>query len=220
MSQLVLAWTSPVTGDLGGALRGLLATLEELRGQDEPYWTAVAALSAAYIETAAGRYDDALRHVREALELAEHFGYSWLAAWSRVQLATLDIAQRQLHRARATLEEALQLSLAIYVTRNVTLCLVAFARLALAAGDPERAALLTGAVEGLRHRAGLGAWPMLRSGEAELVGQIHQALGTHHFNQAHDAGAQLSLRQAVRTAQSRPAAASRIGASPPCADQQ
>jgi hypothetical protein len=37
----------------------------------------------------------------------------------------------------------------------VTLCLVAYAWLAFADGDPERAAQLEGAAEGLRRRVGL-----------------------------------------------------------------
>ena len=206
MSQLVMAWTAPITGDFDGALRQALASLEELRGQDELYWTAVAALSACYLETAAGRHDDALRHAHEADDLAERFGYSWLAAWSRVQLGTLDVVRGRLDEARALLDEALDLSLAIYITRNLSLCLVAYARLALAKDDPERAALLAGAVEGLRRRAGLGAWPMLRHGEAELAAQVRRALGEDRFGQVYAAGARLSQRQVVAAVRDRPRA--------------
>jgi hypothetical protein len=156
MSQLALGWAAPIAGDFGGALRQVLISLDELRGQDKPYWTALAALSAGYLETAAGRYDDALRHVREGCDLAERFGNAWLAAWSRVQLGTLDVARGRLGEARELLDKALDLSPANHSTRNVTLCLVAFARLAAAGGDLERAALLAGAVEGLRRRASLG----------------------------------------------------------------
>jgi hypothetical protein len=85
----------------------------------------------------------------------------------------------------------------------VSLCLVAFARLALAAGDPERAALLAGAVEGLRRRAGLGAWPMLRRGEADLAAQICRALGEDRFDQVYATGARLSQREAVAAARDR-----------------
>ncbi len=207
MSELVMAWTSPIAGDLDSALRAVLVSLEVLRGHDEPYWTAVAALSASNMETAVSRYDDALHHVHEARQLVERFGYSWLAAWLRVQLGTLDIVHGRLDRARELLEEAMELSLTIGITRNVTLCLVAFARLALAEANPGRAALLAGAVEGLRQRAGLGAWPMLRRWEAELAAQIRQALGTDRFDQGYEAGARLSQRQAVATARNQPDAA-------------
>jgi hypothetical protein len=73
----------------------------------------------------------------------------------------------------------------------------------LAAGDPGRAALLAGAVEGLRRRAGLGAWPMLRQPEAAQRDQIRQALGTDQFKQAYEAGTRLSQREAVAAARKR-----------------
>jgi hypothetical protein len=63
----------------------------------------------------------------------------------------------------------------------VTLCLVAHAWLAFADGDPDRAARLEGAAEGLRRRVGLSAWPDLRPLEADLVAQVRRRLGTDHF---------------------------------------
>ena len=94
-----------------------------------------------------------------------------------MSLGTLALVRGRAEEARALLDEALGLSLAARSTRSVTLCLAAFARWALVAGDPERAALVAGAAEGLRRRAGLRTWPMLRQGEAELVAQVRQALG-------------------------------------------
>jgi hypothetical protein len=82
----------------------------------------------------------------------------------------------------------------------VTLCLAAFARWALVAGDPERAALVAGAAEGLRRRAGLRAWPILRPGEAELVAQARQALGADHFDQVFATGVRLTQQEAVAAA--------------------
>jgi hypothetical protein len=209
MCQLVIAWTSPITGDLDGALRQAVGSLAALRAQGETYWTATAALSVGYLQTTVGHLDDALRHAEEARDLAGRFGYNWLAAWSRVVLGTVDTMRGRLDQARELLDEALDLSLAIYITRNVTLCLVAYARLALAAGDPERAALLAGAVEGLRRRAGLGAWPMLRQPEAALLDQVRRALSTDRFEQTYEAGARLSQREAVAAARERDAGTQR-----------
>ena len=209
MCQLVIGWTSPITGDLDGALRQVLGSLAAHRAQGEMYWTAVAAVSASYLETVAGHPDDALHHAEEARDLAGRFGYNWLGAWSRVQLGTLNIMRGRLDQARELLDEALDLSLAIYITRNVSLCLIAYARLALAAGDPGRAALLAGAVEGLRRRAGLGAWPMLRQPEAALLDQVRQALGLDRFTQTYEAGTRLSQREAVAAARERDAGTQR-----------
>ena len=209
LCQLAIGWTSPITGDLDGALRQVLGSLAALRAQGEMYWTAVAAVSASYLETVAGHPDDALHHAEEARDLAGRFGYHWLGAWSRVQLGTLNIMRGRLDQAREVLDEALDLSLAIYITRNVSLCLIAYARLALVAGDPGRAALLAGAVEGLRRRAGLGAWPMLRQPEAALLDQIRQALGLDRFTQTYEAGTRLSQREAVAAARERDAGTQR-----------
>jgi predicted ATPase len=197
VSHLAMAWTSPIAGDLDGALGEASASLTELRAQDEPFWTALAAFTAGCIETTAGRYDDALRHLSEVRDLAEGFDGTWLTAGSRVQLGILNVVRGRLDEAKGLLNEALSLSLASRSAPFVALTLSAYARLEFAEGAPERAARLEGAAEGLRERVGLQAWPMLRQGEAELVTQIRQTLDAHRFDQAFSAGTRLSQQEAV-----------------------
>jgi predicted ATPase len=197
VSQLAMAGTSAVAGDFEGALRGELVSLEELRGQDEPYWTTVAVLTAGLVETAVGRHDAALGHLREARVLAERFDHAGLSAWSQVQLGILALVRGRPEEARALLDEGLELSLAARSTRNLTLCLAAFAQLAFVEGDGERAALLAGAAEGLRQRVGLRAWPLQRQGEAQMVAQIRQALDQDRFEEVFDAGVRLNRREVV-----------------------
>jgi tetratricopeptide (TPR) repeat protein len=195
--QLAMAWSLPIVGDLDGALREATASLEELGGQDEPVFTAMAEFAVGSLEMALGRYDDALRHLGEARGLAERPGGDWLLAASPVQLGILAVLRGSLDEARALLEEALDLSLAARSTPFVTLCLAAYARLALAEDDPERAARLKGAAEGLRQRVGLPAWPDLRRLEEELVAQIRRKLSAAQFDQAFSAGSGLTQRQAI-----------------------
>jgi predicted ATPase len=197
VSQLAMAWTLPIAGDLDGTLREVTVSLEELRGQDEPVFTAMAAFTAGSLETALGRYDDALRHLREARDLAGRPGGDWLTAGSRVQLGILAVLRGSLEEARTLLDEALDLSLAARSTPFVTLCLSGYAQLASAEGDPDRAALLEGAAEGLRRRVGLPAWPHLRRVEADLVNQTRHRLGPGKFDQAFAAGSRLTQQQAV-----------------------
>ena len=116
-------------------------------------------------------------------------------------LGALALVQGRLEDAQASLEEALELSLAARSTQLVALCLAGFAWLASVEGNAERAALLAGAAEGLRRRVGLRAWPLHRRAEAALVAQIRQALGGDRFDQAFATGAQLSQREAVAAAQ-------------------
>src|SRR5262249_30317530 len=91
VSQLSIAWALPIAGDFQGAVQSALNSVEHLRAQDEPYWTAVALLSAGYLETTLGRQDDGFRHMNEARDMAQRFGFAWLDAWSRVQLGGLAV---------------------------------------------------------------------------------------------------------------------------------
>jgi hypothetical protein len=83
-SQLAMAWTSPIVDDLDGALREASASLEEFRGQDEPLGITSAGLTLGSVETTVGRYDDALRHLTEARDLAVRLDNAWLAATAQV----------------------------------------------------------------------------------------------------------------------------------------
>jgi tetratricopeptide (TPR) repeat protein len=116
-SQLAMAWTSPIVDDLDGALREASVSLEEFRGQDEPLGTTSAALTLGSVETTVGRYDDALRHLTEARDLAVRLDNAWLTATSQVLLGALALVQGRLEDAQALLEEALGLSLAARSTQ-------------------------------------------------------------------------------------------------------
>ena len=114
-----------------------------------------------------------------------------------MQLGILAVLRGSLDEARAVLEEALGLSLAARSTAVVTLCLSGYAWLALAEGDPERAARLEGAAESLRRRVGQRAWPHLRRMEADLVTQVRERLGAGRFDQVFSVGSRLTQREAV-----------------------
>ena len=197
VAQLAAAWTSPIAGDFDGAIRSASAALDSLRGQEEPFWTALTLGSLGSLEMFAGREDEALPHLIEARELAGRFDHTWLASWTRTILGALATMRGRLEDARTLLDDALRLSVAARSTANVTLCLVAFARWFLVEGQPERAALALGAAEGLRARVGLRAWPMLRRPQAELAEQIREALGEQRFDELFDTASRLSQRAAV-----------------------
>ncbi|HEX8862354.1 MAG TPA: tetratricopeptide repeat protein, partial [Actinomycetes bacterium] len=208
--RLVMAWTSNMVGDLDRASREASASLEEFQGQDELLGTASAALTLGSLETALGRYDDALRHLREGDELAERFRNPWLSATSRAQLGTLALTRGRLDEARGLFDEGLDQSLAAHSTQLVSLCLAGFARLAWMEGDADWAALLAGAADGLRRRVGLQAWPMIRRGEAELAAQIREALGAERFAEVFAAGTRLDRPEAVAAAHGDRVAGSRV----------
>jgi predicted ATPase len=203
VSRMAMAGIAAVTGDFDAALRTELACLEELRGQDEPYWTTVAVITCGLAETVMGRPEAALGYLREARALSGRFDHAGLSAWSQVQLGLLALARGRPDEARAMLDEGLELSRADQYTRNLTLVLTAFAQLALVQGDGARAALLTGAAAGLRQRVGLGAWPVQQQGEAQMAARIRQALGADRFDQEFAAGSRLNRQQAIAAVRDR-----------------
>ena len=81
-----------------------------------------------------GRHDDALGHLREARVLAGRFDHAGLSAWSQVQLGSLALVRGRLGEARALLDEGLGPEPGDPQSRNVTLCLTAFAQLAFVEG--------------------------------------------------------------------------------------
>jgi predicted ATPase len=200
VAQLGMAWILPIAGDFDGALREAVVSLEELRGQDEPVFGGMAAFTAGSLNTALGRYDDALPHLLEARDLADRTGGPWLLAGPRVQLGILAVLRGKLDEARTLLDEALDLSLAARSAPFVTLCLAGYAWLAFSDGDPDRAARLEGAADGLRRRVGLAAWPHLRKVETNLVAQVRRGLGAARFDQAFTVGSGLTQQQAVAMA--------------------
>jgi predicted ATPase len=204
VSQLAMAWVLPIADDLDGALRDVAASLAELRRQDEPVFTAIAAFAGGSLEMALGRHDDASQQLREARDLAQRYSGDWLTAGCQAELGILEVFGGRLDQARALLDQALDLSLAAGSTSFVTLCLAAHAWLALAEGDPQKAALLEGAADGLRRRVGLPTWPLARQVEADLVARVRQRLGAGRFDEAFSAGSALNQREAAAKAWNRP----------------
>jgi predicted ATPase len=196
VSHLAIAWILPIVDDFDGALREASLCREQLRDQDEPFWTAISMSTLGEVDMAVGRLDEALSYLRQVREMNAHFDNAWFSvAWS--QLGTLAIMQGRLDDARALLDDGLAMSLDAESTVGVTLSLAAFARLAFLERAPDRAAVTLGAAEGLRRRVGVKVWPTLRRGQAELVEQLQHALGADRFEEAFKRGSRLSRRDAV-----------------------
>jgi predicted ATPase len=195
ISELALGWVAPIVDDFDGACRRTSHAVAML-DDGEPFWTALAVGTLGLIEATLGRQDAAREHLTQAIQLGEVFENDWLTAASRVQLGTLAVMQGRLDDARTLLEEGLSLSLDGRSTQGVTMSLTALARLAFAVGDPERAAAMLGAADGLRRRASLALWPSQRGSEADLTAQVEEAIGEQRFREAFAAGSRLSRSEA------------------------
>jgi len=196
-AQLAVSWIVPIRGDLDRALQAASTALDGFRRQNVPFkgW---AALTAGLLEMTLGRDDAARAHLTEASDLGGQFGNHWLESSARTQLASLAVRAGRLDEARALLVESVAASEERTLsTQTLTFSLVAFARLALAQGDAQRAATALGAADGLRKAAGLRAWPSMRRAESELAERVAQGLDPEAFEHAFAAGAGLDRREAV-----------------------
>ena len=196
-AQLAVSWILPIVDDFDGALQAASTALDGFRKQNEPFM-AFAALTVGMLEMRLGRDDAARASLTEVNELGGQFGNNWLESAARTQLASLAGRTGHLGEARALLVDSVDASRDTeHSTLTVTFSLVAYAQLELAEGDGRRAAMALGAADGLRHRAGLRAWPLARRGEAELVTRVEQEIDPEVFNDAFAAGSELNQREAV-----------------------
>jgi predicted ATPase len=196
-AQLATAWILPITDDFDGALRAASNALEGFRQRNEPF-IAFAALTVGMLEMTLGRIDAAREHLVEVDRLGRQFGNSWLESGARTQLASIEVRNGRLDEAQALLHRSVDANESAELsTIPVTFSLVAWAELTLARGDAALAATALGAVDGLRRRVGLRAWPLTRRAEAELLARVKQAIDPTRFEESFTAGAELSHRQAV-----------------------
>ncbi|MGY1667443.1 DUF4062 domain-containing protein [Geodermatophilus sp. SYSU D00696] len=196
-AQLAMSWILPLVDDYDGALEKASAALDGFRRQNEPF-TAFAALTVGVMEMRLGRPAAARAHLMEVDQLGGQFDNTWLTSTARAELAALSVRAGRFDEARALLAGSVDTSDNTEVsTLSLTLSLVASAHLALALGDARRAATALGAVDGLRRRAGLRAWPSARPGESELAIRVGQEIDVEDFQDAFAAGAELTHREGV-----------------------
>jgi ATP/maltotriose-dependent transcriptional regulator MalT len=196
-TQLAMSWALPIRGDIEGALEAATSSLRSFRQQDEPFMAANAAFTLGMLELVRSRHEQARQHLSEVRSLGKQLGSNWLTAVSSIQLSTIEADAGQLDAAYALLVDSLAGAGAERSTLTVTFCLVAVARLALARNDGQAAAVALGAANGLREQAGLRAWPMVRSSEADLIARVEASLNQADFSAGFNEGARLNLREAV-----------------------
>ena len=195
--QLAVSWTLPILDDFDGALQAATTALAGLRRSNDPLGS-FALLTVGMLEMALGHDDSARAHLSEVDELGSQFGNNWLESSARTWLAVLAVRSGRLADADALLAESVRaIRESQPITLTVTFALAAYAQLALARGDPSRAATALGAADGLRARAGLRVWPIARRTERDLATSVAQAMDAGAHGLALEAGAELHMRDAL-----------------------
>ena len=150
------------------------------------------------LEMTLGRPDRARPHLEQVDDLGSRYGNNWLEASARTQLASLALGAGEPEAARTLLDRSVQAIEATHLSSlTLTFALVTAAELALADGDPGRAATALGASHGLRERAGRTAWPLTRRREGRLVALVAEGSDPATYEVAFAAGAELDARAAL-----------------------
>ena len=193
--QLAVAWTLPIRDDFDGALTAASAALDGFRR---------ARRTVRRLRRADGRHarDDPRTtrqrtpHLERVDDLGSRYGNNWLEASARTQLASLAVSAGELEAARTLLDRSVDAIDATHLsTLTLTFALVTAAQLAMADGDPQRAATALGAAHGLRQRAGVTAWPLTRRRERQLVALVAEGSDPATYEAAFAAGAELNARR-------------------------
>ena len=199
-TQLAVSWILPIVDDFEGSLRTASTALDGLRQQGDPM-VAFASLTVGMLEMILGRHDAARAHLAEASEFGSRFDNNLLQSAARTGLVSIAVRAGHPDEARALLAESVSATEHTELsTIPVTFLLISYAQVALVEGDGRRAAMALGAVDGLRKRAGLRAWPLTRRAEFELSTRVTQAIDPEDYNAAFVAGFEFSHRQAVALA--------------------
>ena len=196
-AQLAISWVLPITDDIDGALRAASTAAAGFREQGDPFLT-WAVYTVGLFELTLDQLDAAKASLTEAREFGDRLGNPWLRTATRALLASLAVRNGRLREARAILAEVTDPHrLTDLSAQALTFALVAYVRLALADGNPQRAAAALGAIDGLRERVGLKAWPSMRGNEKGLAAQIGEALSQQDLGAARLAGASLRRAQTI-----------------------
>jgi hypothetical protein len=135
-----------------------------------------------------GALDEAQSLGSESLALARAVGAEGIAAAAGATLGRIALARGARTDAEALLREAFAALVAADDFDGAPRLLESFAHLAVAGGNPLRAARLFGAAASRRERLGLAIWPSQAIEHERLVRDVRSALEPADYDDANAAG--------------------------------
>jgi predicted ATPase len=138
-----------------------------------------------------GELATARREEEEALAMAREIGSDRVTAQALVHLGLVAALEGDLPEARRRLREGMDGFSQLESVEGTALTLSFFAVLAVSEHEPERAVVALAGADGLRARAGLTVWPIIRESEEQLAAQLRDTLGDDAFQRSWARGRQL-----------------------------
>jgi hypothetical protein len=164
--------------DTGGtALTEASRAIEE---EGEPVSIGLALTARSILTRIDGRLDESERLARQALELSQGIGESYVRLMGATQLARVDLKRHRPDEARGHALEGLRAARRMGNLNATSFALELLATAALQQGDADRAARLFAMAERGYHVAGSQPWLSEAEQHAALERDIHAALGDRY----------------------------------------
>jgi DNA-binding CsgD family transcriptional regulator len=193
--ELRLAEARAALGDLDGARAGLEPLVAS--GVDFGWSLAWSTFRLADVLRVAGDAPGAEIRAREALAISERISSRQIVAWSKETLALLFAGRGEYGEADSLLHDALALRIEYELLLNLPRTLDGLAEVAAGLESHEEAARILGVAQRTRADRGLVRWAPDDPRLEKLECALRSTLGDPAFEAAREAGASLTLEDAV-----------------------
>jgi predicted ATPase len=172
----------------------LAQATEEFRELDDQWGLAFASLNLGGALLLHHRYTEAIPHLEESIPLAREVKAEVFLSNALINLGWVYHRLGDVEAARARLREAVRHAAVPDNRESLGRALEALAAVSITAGDPELAATLFGAADGVRRSIGAGVWMTDRSSHDQTAAELQKRLGDAAYAAATDRGRSLSVQ--------------------------
>ena len=186
--------------DINGGEDMLAHAADTFRELDDAWGLAFASLNLGGALLLHQRYADAVPHLEEALQRAGEVKAEVFLSNALINLGWVHHGLGDLDAAQGRLREAVKHAAVPDNRESLGRALEALAAVTVTAGEPELAATLFGAAEGVRRSIGAGVWMTDRASHDHTAAQLRAQLGDTAYIAAADRGRRLTLDEMLELA--------------------
>lgn len=200
LAAVMLGAGVALTRDMDEGERVLRRALETFHAGGDVWGAAFATFGLGLVLLMMGRLDEAIALEEEGAASLRRAGELVLRSMILVTLGWALIASKRLDRATEALREALGISTTTEDRDGLARIFDALGAVALHRSDPRRAALLSGAAEGVRRSVGGRVWAIDQALVAGVEAELRSTLGSDGFQRAFAQGVALPSERAIQVA--------------------
>ena len=186
--------------DPNGGQDLLAQAADAFRELDDQWGLAFASLNLGGALLLHHRYADAIPHLEESLQHARAVKADVFLSNALINLGWVHQRLGDLEAARAPLREAVEHAAVPDNRESLGRALEALAAVSVTAGEPELAATLFGAADGVRRSIGAGIWMTDRASHDQTAEQLRTQLGDTAYTAATDRGRRLTVDEVLELA--------------------